>query len=211
MSRNRTALAVSRLLPITLATTAALSNVSLALAQGLEEVVVTAERRVESVQDVPISITAFTDTQIADLGIVDVADINMYTPNTNFVQVNGNPGQHAAYIRGVGSADAALIIDPKVSTYVDGIYVSKAAGGLFDLVAPERIEVLRGPQGTLFGRNTTGGAISVTTKKPTGEWGVDAQATLGNYDLQRYRLMVDLPRFANISTQVAAMIAAAPR
>lgn len=203
MSRNKTALAVSQLLPITLATTAALSGAPLALAQGLEEVMVTAERRVESVQDVPISITAFTDTQIADLGIVDVSDLNMYTPNTNFVQVNGNPGQLAAYIRGVGSADAALINDPKVGTYVDGIYVSKAAGGLFDLVAPERIEVLRGPQGTLFGRNTTGGAISVTTKKPTGEWGVDAQATLGNYDMQRYRLIVDLPQFANISTQVA--------
>ena len=210
MIRKKIATAVSQLLPISLVTTAAtLAIAPHAMGQGeratggLEEVVVTAERRVESVQDVPISITAFTDSQIADLGIVDVSDLNMYTPNTNFVQVNGNPGQLAAYIRGVGSADAALINDPKVGTYVDGIYVSKAAGGLFDLVAPERIEVLRGPQGTLFGRNTTGGAISVTTKKPTGDWGVDAQVTLGNYDHQRYRLIVDLPQFASISTQLA--------
>ena len=171
---------------------------------ALEEVLVTAERRTESVQEVPIAITAFTESQIADLGIIDLGDLTQYTPNVNFGAVAGDQGQLAAFIRGVGTAEPSVINDPKVGTYVDGIYISKVAGGLFDLVATERVEILRGPQGTLFGRNTTGGAISITTKRPTGELAINAQATVGNYGTQRYRFMADLPKVANISAQVSA-------
>ena len=196
--------AISAIQPLALAVSTLALATPASAQVTLAEVLVTAERRTESVQEVPIAITAFTEDQIADLGIIDLSDLTQYTPNVNFGAVAGDQGQFAAFIRGVGTAEPSIINDPKVGTYVDGIYISKVAGGLFDLVATERVEILRGPQGTLFGRNTTGGAISVTTKRPTGELAINAQATVGNYGTQRYRFMADLPKVANISAQVSA-------
>ena len=130
----------------------------------------TAQRREESLQDTPISITAFTPDKIADLGIHNVTDIGEYSPNVSITKQPGSNVSLAIYIRGVGSAESSVVNDPKVGVYVDGVYVSKAIGGVFDVVDLERVEVLRGPQGTLFGRNTTGGAVNITTRKPTGAW-----------------------------------------
>ncbi|HQY70407.1 MAG TPA: TonB-dependent receptor [Pseudomonadales bacterium] len=172
-------------------------------ASALEEVVVTAQRREESLQDTPISITAFTPDRIADLGIHNVTDIGEFAPNISIAKQPGSNVSLAIYIRGVGSAESSVVNDPKVGVYVDGVYVSKAVGGVFDVVDLERVEVLRGPQGTLFGRNTTGGAVNITTKKPTGEFGLKANGTLGNYDTQRYGLRMDLPEYYNVAANLS--------
>ena len=201
--RNRFA-ALPKLLSVAVAGSLGAHSLPSLAQAALEEVLVTAERRAESVQDVPISITAFTEDALANLGIIDIAELGQYTPNVNFGNVAGDQAQFAAFIRGVGSAEPSLVNDPKVGTYVDGIYISKVAGGLFDLVAAERVEILRGPQGTLFGRNTTGGAISVTSKRPTGEFGLEAMASAGNFNTQRYKLLLDLPKMGGLSAQFAA-------
>ncbi|MBK6276711.1 MAG: TonB-dependent receptor plug domain-containing protein [Gammaproteobacteria bacterium] len=172
-------------------------------ASTLEEVVVTAQRREESLQDTPISITAFTPDRIADLGIHNVTDIGEFAPNISIAKQPGSNVSLAIYIRGVGSAESSVVNDPKVGVYVDGVYVSKAVGGVFDVVDLERVEVLRGPQGTLFGRNTTGGAVNITTKKPTGEFGLKANGTVGNYDSQRYGLRIDLPEYYNVAANLS--------
>ncbi len=172
-------------------------------ASALEEVVVTAQRREESLQETPISITAFTEDKLVDFGVHAVADIAELAPN---LAINKTPGSNTSmgmYIRGVGTSEAAPTIDPKVGLYIDGVYVSKAVGAVLDVIDLERIEVLRGPQGTLFGRNTSGGAINVTTKKPTGEFGLKANATAGNYDTQRYGLSVNLPEYAKVAAQLS--------
>ena len=172
-------------------------------ASALEEVVVTAQRREESMQDTPISITAFTEDKLADFGVHNVADIAELAPN---LAVNKTPGSNTSlgmYIRGVGTSEAAPTIDPKVGLYIDGIYVSKAVGAVLDVIDMERVEVLRGPQGTLFGRNTSGGAINVSTKKPTGEFGLKASASVGNFDTRRYGMSVNLPAYAKVAAQLA--------
>jgi iron complex outermembrane receptor protein len=106
-------------------------------------------------------------------------------------------------IRGVGQGETALLADPKVGLYIDGVFMSKQVGAVFDVADLERIEVLRGPQGTLFGRNTTGGAVNVTTKKPTGELGGKAEASVGNFGYMRYGGSLDLPAVANLAAKIS--------
>ena len=113
---------------------------------------------------------------------------------------NGNMG---IFIRGMGMGETSLLADPKVGMYIDGVFMSKTVGAVFDVVDIERIEVLRGPQGTLFGRNTTGGAVNVTTKKPTGEWGFQADASMGNFGYTRERATIDFPKVANVAAKVS--------
>ncbi|MFM7272371.1 MAG: TonB-dependent receptor, partial [Gammaproteobacteria bacterium] len=172
-------------------------------ASGLEEIVVTAERREESLQNTPISITAFTDAKLTQLGITDVQQVADFAPNVTIQKQPSSNSNMGINIRGVGMGETALLADPKVGFYLDGVFMSKTVGAVFDVVDLERIEVLRGPQGTLFGRNTTGGAINVTTKKPTGEWGVKADAGIGKFGYQRYGLSVDFPAVSNVATKVA--------
>ena len=170
-------------------------------ASGLEEVVVTAQRREESLQDTPISITAFTDAKLTDLGVFDVQQVADFAPNVTIQKQPSSNSNMGINIRGVGMGETSLMADPKVGLYIDGVFMSKTVGAVFDVADLERIEVLRGPQGTLFGRNTTGGAINVTTKKPTGEWGVKALASMGNYGYERYNASVDFPKFAEFAVK----------
>ncbi len=142
----------------------------LAQAGTLEEVVVTARKREESLQDTPISVAAFTADDLEARGIVDFAGIGEITPNVTFDFTSAiSSGNSAAIvmIRGVGTSDWALGVDPGVGIYLDGVYIARTVGQVMDTADVERIEVLRGPQGTLFGRNTIGGAISVVSRKPT--------------------------------------------
>jgi outer membrane receptor protein involved in Fe transport len=151
-------------------------------AQGLEEVVVTARRREERLQDVPISIQALTMDQMELRGIESGADLNVMIPNlaigNSFVNINSQ-----VTLRGI----------PNVGIYVDGIW--QQSTGLFQsrIVEMERVEVMRGPQGTLFGRNTNGGAIQYTTARPAEEFGVSMSGTVGSFDRRDLRLAVDLP------------------
>jgi len=169
-------------------------------AQGaaLEEVVVTAQRQETMLQDTPIAVTAFSRQKIQDLGIFDVSDIGSLAPNTNIQKQPSSNSNMSIYVRGVGSGETSLMVDPKVSFYIDGVYMSKTVGAVFDIADMESVEVLRGPQGTLFGRNSTGGAINVTTVKPSGELGVALEASAGNDGYQRFRVSVDLPKMGDM-------------
>lgn len=159
----------------------------------IEEVMVTAEHRQASLQDTGISITAFSENTINDLGISNASDIGDFTPNVTMSPMIGGRSGVSVNIRGVRSGESRMTFDPAVGIYLDGVLVSKNAGSLLDVVDLERIEILRGPQGTLYGRNTVGGAISLITKKPTDEFEVNLKTTQGNYNLQRYQALVNIP------------------
>ncbi|MEQ9530331.1 MAG: Plug domain-containing protein, partial [Haliea sp.] len=125
------------------------------LAATLEEVVVTARKRAESLQSTPVSITALTGESLAQAGINQLTAIERQTPNLNFtVGTGGGSSTVNAFLRGVGEFDFILTTDPAVGLYLDGIYLSRAFGANLELSDVERIEVLRGPQGTLFGKNS---------------------------------------------------------
>jgi len=153
--------------------------------QSLEEVIVTAERRSESSQDVPLAVTTFSGDRISASGMSGIGDIALETPNLTFTQFNIAEPQ--LYLRGVGSSSDSAGADPTVSMFLDGVYIGRSGGGISDLYDLDRIEVLRGPQGTLYGRNVTGGAISIFTKKPTDEFEAKAGATVGNHGLTMFR------------------------
>ncbi len=175
----------------------ALSSAGTATAQRqLEEIVVTAQKRSESLQDTPIAITAFTATALADKGINDISEIANFTPGLVFdttSPIGGASSGAAVFIRGIGNTDFSLTTDPGVGTYVDGVYVSRSVGGVLDVLDVERIEVLRGPQGTLFGRNTIGGAINIVSRRPADEFEAAIEGSLGNDGRANLRASIDLP------------------
>src|SRR5882757_10291682 len=141
---------------------------------GLEEITVTAQRREERLQDIPIAITAFGAAAIEKLGVTNVEQLANFAPNVRFdftAPVSGASDAAGVFIRGVGQADFALTTEAGVGTYVDGVYMSRSIGGVLDVLDIDRMEILRGPQGTLFGRNTIGGAINIVSTKPTDEFG----------------------------------------
>jgi iron complex outermembrane receptor protein len=150
-----------------------------ALAQQIEEIVVTAQKREQSLQDVPIAVSAFQASDLVDSGIESQREIAMMVPN---VAVNVNASFIAPYIRGVGTQYANPGLEPSVATYFNDIYISRPTAGFMQFADIERVEVLKGPQGTLYGRNTTGGAIRVITKDPTEDFEARIGGTLGNYD-----------------------------
>lgn len=177
INRKRLATAITLLLPA-LATTAPLSYAQ--ASPALEEVIVTARKRVENLQDTPISITAISAEMIGHLKMLSVADIEQHTPSLSIrASDNGVSSALQAYMRGVGQFDFALTVDPGVGMYVDGVYLARTVGANFQLPDIEQIQVLRGPQGTLFGKNTIGGAINVTTRRPSGDTAFSAELTAG--------------------------------
>ena len=148
----------------------------------LEEVVVTARKREEGLQDAPISISAFSGDSLEYRGITNIGQIADFSPNLSFQNnpsFGGSSNAAAVYIRGVGQKEFLPTTEPGVGLYVDGVYVARSVGAILDLIEVERIEVLRGPQGTLFGRNTIGGAVSVTTRKPADEFSGRVSLTAG--------------------------------
>ena len=173
---------------------------------ALEEIIVTAQRQETMLQETPIAVTAFSSEKIEDLGIFDVTDIGSMAPNTNIQKQPSSNSNMSIFIRGVGSGETSLMVDPKVSFYIDGIYMSKTVGAVFDIVDMQSIEVLRGPQGTLFGRNSTGGAVNVTTVKPSGEFGLRLEGSVGNDGYQRLLGSVDIPKLADmLSVKLSGM------
>ncbi|GER06549.1 hypothetical protein JCM17843_08590 [Kordiimonadales bacterium JCM 17843] len=137
---------------------------------SLEEIVVTAQRRSEGVYSTPMAITALSGDEMAMRGLDSVSDIDRAVPNLNVTRFGvGNPAHAAIFIRGIGLQDHIITTDPGVGVYVDGVYLGRQMGANLNLTNVERIEVLRGPQGTLYGRNTIGGAVNIITKKPGDE------------------------------------------
>jgi iron complex outermembrane receptor protein len=151
----------------------------------LEEVIVTATKRAESLQDVPVMVAAFSAQAIQEAGIQDAADVAILTPSLNIV-TNTNPFSARMTIRGIGTSQTDIALEPSVGLFVDGVYLGRSGLGMSELTDIERIEVLMGPQGTLYGKNTNAGAISVITKKPNLEETEGyVEATVGDYDMGR--------------------------
>jgi iron complex outermembrane receptor protein len=149
---------------------------------GLEEVVVSAQFREEKLQTTPIAISAFTAQNMESRGITSVTDLDAFVPNAVIQPLGAGWGATmAAFIRGVGLGDNILSFEPGVPIYVDDVYIGRPQGAIFDLLDLERVEVLRGPQGTLFGKNAVGGTVRLISKKPTGEGGGSLMVAVGSY------------------------------
>lgn len=165
---------------------------------GLGEIVVTAQRREESLQAVPVAVTALDSKTLDNLRVKDVQSLSGLAPNLS-ISNQGLQSIPTISMRGINSGTSDNAVDPKIGIYLDGVYIGRSVGAIFDLADLQQVEVLRGPQGTLFGRNATGGAISLVTAKPTGEFGVKAMASYGNQDAMRFRATVNLPAMGPLS------------
>ncbi|RNL66754.1 TonB-dependent receptor [Zhongshania marina] len=156
----------------------------------IEEVMVTAQKREEAATDVPISIAAYSAEALDARGAFDTKSLPSITPAMTITEFGGFS---FIFLRGVGSDAFVPSADPSITTYVDGIFVPSSQGFSTDFGGIERVEILKGPQGTLFGRNSTGGAINVVTKNPGQEFEANLQATLANYNEQRYKIYLNVP------------------
>src|SRR6476660_542430 len=159
--------------------TAAADNEGQDTATG--EIVVTARRTEEKLQRVPGSVSAFNERTLDRIQAQDTTGLQGAVPNLNIVQGRGSSNATNIYIRGIGQPDALQTFDPAVGVYVDDVYLSRIRGNQLDLLDVERIEVLRGPQGTLYGKNTIGGAIKFVTRRPGQTFRANASLTFGNY------------------------------
>lgn len=157
---------------------------------GLETIVVTARRRAENLQETPVSITAFSAERLETMNVTQVDKIAQFTPGLELVPAGTAQGV-AVSIRGISSQDPILTNEPSVAIYIDGIYVNALSYGHLDTLDLERVEVLRGPQGTLFGRNTTGGAINIVTRRPADVFGVEVKALYATHDEFLGKMRVD--------------------
>lgn len=166
---------------------------------GLDVIIVTAQKREQSLQDVPIAVTAITADALAANRVQNVVDLSSLAPGMSVYPSAGGSGIPVFSVRGQLSYGVAAGSDKQTSVYLDGVYISSPRGSIFDLPDVARIEVLRGPQGTLFGRNATTGAVSITTSDPTGDAGVKASLTRGNWDHWRWRLSAQTPQIGPFS------------
>lgn len=166
---------------------------------ALEEIVVTAQKRAESLQDVPLSITAFGASRLEDSGFDSLSDLAFMSPSLQF----GNFGPVAfVAMRGIGHENTTAGGDPGVALHIDGVYLGRPVATIFSAFDMERVEVLRGPQGTLYGRNATGGSINFITAKPTDKLEGLVDVTGGNYNWLRFRGMLNVP----VSDKVAVRV-----
>lgn len=147
----------------------------------LEEVVVTAQKRQQNLQETPIAISVFDADALENQGIADVEDITMYVPNVQVAESPGGSTGATIGVRGSVTVNPAITWEPTVGIYMNGVFIAKNVGGIFDVAELERVEVLRGPQGTLYGKNTVGGAVNLITRKPGDEFGGDVRVGVGNY------------------------------
>jgi iron complex outermembrane recepter protein len=166
---------------------------------GLAEIIVTAQKREQSLQDVPIAVTAVSGESLAANRVTNIVDLSAIAPGVTVRPSLGSSSIPAFSIRGAISYGVVPGSDKQVSLYIDGVYLSSPRGSIFDLPNVERIEMLRGPQGTLFGRNATAGAVSIMTADPKGEASVKVSGTVANYDGYRYELTAHTPELGPLS------------
>ena len=166
---------------------------------GIEEMVITARRRNENLQETPVSVTAFRVTDLIDRTATRIDDISNAVPNLKFDGASGSSHNSRIYIRGVGQDDPINTSDPGVGIYVDGVYLARAQGSLLSLSDVDRVEALRGPQGTLYGKNTIGGAINVITTKPGPDFEGLGTVRLGNFRTFDSRLMLNVPLLEDLA------------
>lgn len=172
-----------------------------------QEIVVTARRRAESLQDTPVAITALSAETLEQRQIQQTQDLERITPSLQFKpagQLSGNSASSVVFIRGVGQVDPTAAVDPGVGIYLDEVYLGRAVGGAIDFGDIAGVEVLRGPQGTLFGRNTIGGAILVRTQQPElGAWSGRARFRAGDYNLKEGFAALNVPIVDTLAARVS--------
>lgn len=171
--------------------------------QGLQDIIVTAQRRGENLQRVPIAVSAISADQLKATGIASTADIKLGVASADVPVLNGYA---LPFIRGIGTKAAGPATESSVSTYVDNVYIGSSAATLLSFNNIARVEVLKGPQGTLFGRNATGGLISVITRDPTDSLQVDAHASYGNYETVHGDLYLGGPISSGVRADIAAYV-----
>ncbi len=175
--------------------------------QGLEEITVTARRVEENLQSTPVTVTAFTERALEVRGIVDTSELAAFTPSVTFDDTStfsGASSTFQGFIRGIGQSDFAVNTDPGVGVYVDDVYIARTIGSVFQLYDIEQVEVLKGPQGTLFGRNSIGGAVNIRTARPKfDEFSFRGSAEYGRFDRLAFDAAINVP----IAETVAATFA----
>ena len=173
------------------------------VSSAVDDIVVTAQRRSESVQDVPIAISAFSADQLQKQGVSNTLELGRFVPNLVSMNNTGVGSANAFYLRGLGNTETIPTFDPPVGTYVDDIYLSRQNANNINLFDVERVEVLRGPQGTLFGRNTTGGAVNVILREPGNEFGGYAEIGYGRFNKKVVRGSADIPLADSFAVKIS--------
>lgn len=181
---NPLAVAVAIALPISVPTFAA---------PQLEEVIVTAQKREQSLQDVPIAVSAFSAQDLANSGAATLNELEKSSPNTTLQVSRGSSSTLSAFIRGVGQQDPLWGFEPGVGIYVDDVYYARPQGAVLDVFDVERIEILRGPQGTLYGKNTIGGAIKYVSRRMTGDFEGYIKTAIGSFHQQDINIGAQVP------------------
>lgn len=169
----------------------------------LEEVIVTARKREESLQETPVAVTALSAETLRDAGVRNLADLNQIAPNIEVSSANGTAPLANIYIRGIGQRNTGPNIDSGVGIYIDEVYVGRPDGALLDIYDMQSVQVLRGPQGTLFGKNTTGGALVFTSNRPAEEFEASVGTRVGNYDRLDGSFMVNVPLTDQVWTRLS--------
>lgn len=170
---------------------------------GIGEIVVTAQKRAENIQDVPIAISAVGSEYLESRGVTSIDGLGTVSPNVKIERAPSSKTITQIAIRGSVTINPAITWEPAVGLYLDGVYIAKAQGSIFDVADLERVEILRGPQGTLYGRNALAGAINLISKKPTGEAGGSVELTYGSFDYRKIKGAIDLPQMGIFSAKVS--------
>lgn len=172
----------------------------------IDEIIVTSQKREQSIQDVPIAVTAIDSDYIESRNITNIKSLSSLAPNVKIENTPGNTTGAQISIRGGVTINPALTWEPTVGLYLNGSYIGKTQGSVFDVADIERVEVLRGPQGTLYGRNTLGGAINIITAKPTGEFDARLLAGVGNFNARNLRVSSNLGMIGPIKAKVTGSV-----
>lgn len=170
----------------------------------VEEVIVTAQKRAESMQRIPVAVTALDAEALAARNVANMQDIAGFAPNVRIAR-SGNSSGGPIFIRGVGQNDGLVSADPGVGVYLDGVYLARMNGSLFDLLDVERVEVLRGPQGTLYGKNTIGGAVNVISRQPSEDFSASLKATVGSSQERGLVGSLNSPLASNLFFRASAL------
>lgn len=179
---------------------------SFAQDKGIEEIIITAQKREENIQDVPISISALTNVDLETKGVFNFKDVSLAIPSISTAPAYGAPGTLMFYIRGVGTSDPdSVSSEGGVGIYEDGFFIARSDNLTFDMGDLERVEILRGPQGTLYGFNTAGGAINLISKKPTGKFGFKQSLDFGNRNMFRSSSIINFPEWNKISAKLIVL------
>lgn len=173
---------------------------------GIGDIVVTAQKRAENIQEVPIAISAVGSQFLETRGITSIDALGSIAPNVKFERAPSNKTISQIAIRGSVTINPAVTWEPAAGLYLNGVYIAKAQGSIFDVADLERVEILRGPQGTLYGRNALAGAVNLVPKMPTGELGFKGEVSYGNYDAWKAKAALDLPAFGPFSLKLSGQI-----